>query len=39
MIRVVDTRDRVARWFEIVDELTGDGGLVTCEPVRISDAG
>jgi PII-like signaling protein len=35
MIRVVDTRDRVARWFEMVDELTGDGGLVTCEPVRI----
>ncbi len=32
---IVDTRDRVARWFEIVDELTGDTGLVTCEAVRV----
>jgi PII-like signaling protein len=32
---VVDTRDDIARWFEIVDEFTGDADLVTCEIVGV----
>jgi PII-like signaling protein len=36
---IVDTRDQVARWFEIVDELIGDDGLVTCEAVRVLSTG
>ena len=28
---VIDTPDRIARWFEIVDELTAETGLVTSE--------
>jgi PII-like signaling protein len=32
---LVDTRDRIARWFEVADEMTGDAGLVTCEAVRV----
>jgi PII-like signaling protein len=28
---VVDTPARIRRWFEIVDELTDETGLVTCE--------
>jgi PII-like signaling protein len=36
---IVDTRDQVARWFEIVDDLTGDDGLVTCEAVRLLSTG
>lgn len=32
---IVDTRDRIAGWFEIVDEVTGDDGLVTCEAVHV----
>jgi PII-like signaling protein len=30
---VVDSPDRVGRWFEIVDELTSETGLVTSEMV------
>lgn len=30
---VVDTPDRIAQWFEIVDELTSETGLVTSEMV------
>jgi PII-like signaling protein len=30
---IVDSPDRVARWFEVVDEVTGEAGLVTCEVV------
>lgn len=30
---IVDTPDRIARSFDIVDEVTGDHGLVTCEMV------
>ena len=30
---IVDTSDRVARWFELIDDLTGDDGFVTCERV------
>jgi PII-like signaling protein len=30
---VVDTPERTARWFEIVDELTDETGLVTSEQV------
>jgi PII-like signaling protein len=30
---LVDTPERTARWFAIVDELTGDSGLVTREIV------
>jgi hypothetical protein len=29
----VDTPERTARWFEIVDELTAEHGLVTSEMV------
>jgi PII-like signaling protein len=32
---IIDTNDRIARWFEIVDALTGDHGLVTCERVTL----
>ncbi|BBX17691.1 hypothetical protein CRI77_10205 [Mycolicibacterium duvalii] len=30
---IVDTAESIARSFPIVEELTGSGGLVTCEPV------
>jgi PII-like signaling protein len=30
---IIDTPDRVAEWFEIVDELTDEAGLVTSEMV------
>lgn len=30
---IVDTPDRVRRWFDLVDELTGETGLVTSEMV------
>lgn len=30
---VVDAPERIRRWFEVVDELTDEAGLVTCEPV------
>jgi PII-like signaling protein len=30
---VVDTPARIRRWFGIVDELTDETGLVTCEMV------
>jgi PII-like signaling protein len=30
---VVDTPARIRRWFAIVDELTDESGLVTCETV------
>ena len=30
---VVDEPDRIARWFQIADEVTGDEGLITCELV------
>jgi PII-like signaling protein len=30
---VVDTPTRIRRWFGIVDELTDETGLVTCEMV------
>jgi PII-like signaling protein len=30
---VVDTPERIRRWFELVDELTDEGGLVTSELV------
>lgn len=30
---VVDTPSRIRRWFAIADELTDEGGLVTCETV------
>jgi PII-like signaling protein len=30
---VVDTPERIRRWFGIVDELTDEAGLVTCEMV------
>jgi PII-like signaling protein len=33
MTVVLDTPENVARWFEIVDELTGESGLITCETV------
>jgi PII-like signaling protein len=32
---LIDTNVRIARWFEIVDALTGDHGLVTSEPVTL----
>jgi PII-like signaling protein len=35
MTTIVDDRDQIARWFEIVDELTDDADLVTCESVRV----
>jgi PII-like signaling protein len=35
---VVDARDEIARWFEIVDEFTGGADLVTCEIVRVVSA-
>jgi hypothetical protein len=37
-VTVVDDRDQIGRWFELVDELTGDTDLVTCavvSPVRV----
>jgi PII-like signaling protein len=30
---IVDTPERIGRWFAIVDELTGETGLVTSEQV------
>jgi hypothetical protein len=36
---VVDTPARIRRWFEIVDELTDQTGLVTCETVPAFQAG
>ncbi len=30
---VVDSAERISRWYEIVDELTATAGLVTCEHV------
>jgi PII-like signaling protein len=30
---IVDAPDRIARWFEIVDELTAESGLVTSEMI------
>jgi hypothetical protein len=30
---VVDTPERIQRWFRIADELTGEAGLVTSELV------
>ena len=30
---IVDTPERIARWFAIVDEVTGETGLVTSEMV------
>ena len=33
---VVDSPDRIARWFEVVDELTTETGLVTSEMVPAS---
>jgi PII-like signaling protein len=30
---LVDTPEEIRRWFRIVDELTGEAGLVTSEPV------
>ena len=30
---IVDTPDRIGRWFAIVDELTDETGLVTSEQV------
>jgi PII-like signaling protein len=38
MTTIIDTRDQIAGWFEIVDELTGDDDLVTCEAVRVVSA-
>jgi PII-like signaling protein len=35
---VVDTPERIARWFRIVDELTGEAGLVTSEAVTVARA-
>jgi PII-like signaling protein len=32
---VVDEGERIAAWFEIVDELTAERGLVTSEPVEV----
>jgi PII-like signaling protein len=32
---IVDTSDRIIEWLELVDELTGTDGLVTCEPVTV----
>jgi PII-like signaling protein len=32
---VVDRADRIASWFALVDELTPERGLVTCQPVRV----
>jgi PII-like signaling protein len=31
---IVDTAERMRRWYEIVDELTAETGLVTGEIVR-----
>ena len=36
---VVDTPARIRRWFRIVDELTDQTGLVTCEIVPAFRAG
>jgi PII-like signaling protein len=36
---VVDTPTRIRGWFRIVDELTGQTGLVTCEAVPAFRAG
>jgi PII-like signaling protein len=36
---VVDTPTRIRRWFPIVDELTDQTGLVTCETVPAFRAG
>jgi len=36
---VVDTPTRIRRWFQIVDELTDQTGLVTCEMVPAFRAG
>jgi PII-like signaling protein len=36
---VVDTPTRIRRWFQIVDELTDQTGLVTCEAVPAFRAG
>jgi PII-like signaling protein len=36
---VVDTPTRICRWFQIVDELTDQTGLVTCETVPAFRAG
>jgi PII-like signaling protein len=36
---VVDTPTRIRRWFQIVDELTDQTGLVTCETVPAFRAG
>ena len=33
---VIDRPDRTQRWFEIVDELTAEAGLVTSEMVRLA---
>jgi PII-like signaling protein len=30
---IVDTPDRIGRWFALVDEITAHAGLVTCENV------
>jgi PII-like signaling protein len=32
---LIDTNVRIARWFEIIDALTGDHGLVTSERVTL----
>jgi PII-like signaling protein len=36
---VIDTPTRIRRWFEVVDELTDQTGLVTCEAVPAFRAG
>jgi PII-like signaling protein len=33
VISVLDTPERTRRWFQIVDEVTAEAGLVTCEQV------
>jgi PII-like signaling protein len=39
VLTVVDTPTRIRRWFQIVDELTDQTGLVTCEMVPAFRAG
>jgi len=34
---VIDTPERIARAYEIIDELTSERGLVTCETISCLD--
>jgi PII-like signaling protein len=36
VVVIVDTPANIRRWFEIVDELTGETGLVTSELVPVA---